>query len=301
MGLSAISTIFIISTKYACIYWNQTKLKKILQLTTQEFSNAESDENNFHQVQRNYLRFVKFYVAYVFSSLIFVAQGPLASFLTEGKKTFPLQTEFLFDAFGTFVYPILLCWVVLAHTTHLFCFIVDDIFLYGFTTYLSMEFDALNSRFRKLREIEDEIEKIAKLKQIIERHNQLFNIVAEIQTIFAVSFFFAFILSSFIICFTAFQASTATDTISMIFNAMFCLICTNQIFMQCYFGQMLKNASENVLEGIYACGWEQAKSLEMKKDLIMLLRRVHKPAAYQILNYSPITLEQFQSVRKLFF
>ena len=63
--------------------------------------------------------------------------------------------------------------------------------------------------------------------------------------------------------------------------------------MQCFFGQMLMDSSEQLVEGIYDCGWEKLSDLKVKKSLILMMMKAQKMTKLKVLNMVEISLEEF--------
>jgi hypothetical protein len=70
--------------------------------------------------------------------------------------------------------------------------------------------------------------------------------------------------------------------------------------LQCYYGQMLSEASDGVISGIFDCEWEKIVDVKLKRDLILILRQAQKPAQLSIFKVSPVNIEQFGSVSSIF-
>ncbi|KAG5667679.1 hypothetical protein PVAND_015651 [Polypedilum vanderplanki] len=162
---------------------------------------------------------------------------------------------------------------------------------YGLITIVSAELKLLATDFRFL------CEKSINIARCIKRQNELYDIIEELQRIFGISFTINFLLSSILICFTAFMGSISPDPLSLIFSAIFCLLTMLQIFIQCFFGQILYDASGNLNDNIYECGWESMEDKRLKKLIMIIIMRSQKSAVFSLIGIWKINLEQFQSVR----
>ena len=70
--------------------------------------------------------------------------------------------------------------------------------------------------------------------------------------------------------------------------------------MQCYFSQKIKDASGNVSDAIYNCGWENLTDLKLKRDIILPLSRAQNAA--KVSTYlNEISLKHFEGVSYDFF
>lgn len=296
-GISFVSTMLMVCAKYSCVFLNQHRLKAIIDKLPESYTKEVIADFKISARLSNMKKFMNIYTGYMLTSLIFLVLGPLSAYLTTGTKAFPFLTIFPFDATGTFAYPAAFVWTFFAHITHIMAMVGNDNILYGLVNVISIEFEILRENFDALKNLSDEAVIKSEMSTHIRRHNELHEIVWEMQRIFSPTFFINFIMSSFIICFNVFQASTSADIIGMIFNGLFSLSTMNQIFMQCYFGQSLRNSSSTVVDGIYFCGWENFKDLKLEKDLILTIQRAQKPAAFTIIGVWDISMDQFKSVR----
>ncbi|XP_070502462.1 odorant receptor 13a [Chironomus tepperi] len=213
---------------------------------------------------------------------------PIVKILVSGEKTFPLDMKFPFDATSKFTYPLVLLWTDWNLINGLIIFFATDVLLYGFIRIISIEFEIIQHNFENLNLTESSDE----LKTLICHQNDLYDVCIKLEGIFSLTFFYKFIISSFVICFTAFQCSTSSDTSKIIVNMTICIANFNQIGLQCFFGQMLKNASENVTNSIYNCQWENTTNMKVKKSLMICITRSNRHVALTALKFSEITFEQ---------
>lgn len=243
--------------------------------------------------------FTNFFYGYLFSllsPLIVNIMTPIVKIIVLGEKTFPLDMKFPFDATSNFIYPLTLLWTYWNLINGLIIFFATDVLLYGFIRIISIEFKILQYNFENLNLSESSDE----LKTLICHQNELYDACIKLEKIFSLTFFYKFIISSFVICFTAFQCSTSSDTSKIIVNMTICIANFNQIGLQCFFGQMLKNASENVTNSIYNCQWENTTNMKIKKSLIVCISRSNRHVALTALKFSEITFEQLTYVSHYF-
>ncbi|KAG5683310.1 hypothetical protein PVAND_012596 [Polypedilum vanderplanki] len=60
---------------------------------------------------------------------------------------------------------------------------------------------------------------------------------------------------------------------------------------------MLTDASENLYQEIYQCGWENLKDNKLRKDLVLILVRSRRIVELKVLNIWGINIEQFFNSR----
>lgn len=163
----------------------------------------------------------------------------------------------------------------------------------AFVNNLCIEFEILKNNLKewgKKRGSHDA------LKELILRHNQLLLIAENLNKIYGLKLFSNFIVSSFVICFNAFQMIITNQPLTFIVNILVCIGSLTVNGIQCYYGQKLIDASEKVADVIYDIAWENLESITVKKILFFMLMRSQKPASLSILKFSNVTLKQFGKV-----
>lgn len=137
--------------------------------------------------------------------------------------------------------------------------------------------------------------------ELVKRHNNLIDCGQMLEKTFTPSFLNNFLLSSVIVCLTAFQYSTLTDTIQSIFNSSYCTAMLNQILLLCYFGQKVVDSSESIAGGAYESGWELIENKKVKKAVRMIICRAQTPSRLTAMKFAEISLPSFTSVELLAF
>ena len=285
-GLPVVASSLMIILKSIVLFIRKNKILMIMK---------ELKSINQEQGTNSSKIFSKFFYGYLLTllcPLIVNIMTPIVKILVSGEKTFPLDMKFPFDATSNFIYPIALLWTNWNLINGFIIFFATDVQLYGFIRIIFIEFETLQHNFENLNPSESSDE----LKTLICHQNELYDVCIKLEKIFSLTFFYKFFISSFVICFTAFQCSTSSDTSKIIVNMTICIANFNQIGLQCFFGQMLKNASENVTNSIYNCQWENITNMKVKKSLIICIARSNRHVALTALKFSEITFEQLTYV-----
>lgn len=238
-------------------FWNKRKITLVLKLlSSKDRFLIRCDEKILtERYQKRFNIFVKLYAANLLMALLPLFAGLFVKILMSGEKLFPFFIAVPKFAYITAVYPFALMFVTWVEYTKIFLTLAFDLLLYGMITALSLKFRILKINFENLnRKCEKEVKKT--LNDLIDRHNQLINIRNILEDIFSQSLFVNYILVTFIICFLAFQISIASNVAEIAHHSNFMLSLLLQIFLQCFFGELLKDSSENVLLGVQNCGWE---------------------------------------------
>jgi hypothetical protein len=245
-------------------------------------------------------RIMMSYTVYTLNPVIFMFLEPLGEYAASGKLKIPMLIDFPFDTENSIIaYFVAFSMIVYGYGLYWIANVTTDRILYGTVTVLALEFKILRSKFLELRFMHESDVKM-ELKQLIVRHSELVSNTAEVQDIFAVSLFINFILTSILICSDAFMFTTSKDIGGAVLCVSFSFYSAIFIFLQCYFGQMLREASDGVISGIFECEWEKIVDVKLKRDLILVLRQAQKPAQLSIFKVSPVNIEQFGSVSSIF-
>jgi hypothetical protein len=295
-NISAAVVIFLSLIKYYNIIWNQARISAILRMMPENYSKQECDKHGILKTFIRFRRFIKIYASYVYLPTIQMFFGPLLEIMSTGERTFPYSTTFWFDAtskLAVYLMAFAFCSYIsiLSRTTIL----SSDKIFYGTVVVISIEFRILKVKFSELK-LMNPVDAKKQLKELIKRHQELIFCAQEVQEIFSQIFFFNFITSSFFICFTGFHLSTNAEFGSAFTDMMFCFFSLMNIFMQCYTGQMLRDAGDGVIDGVFDCDWEMMKDVGMRKDLLFVMKRAQTGIQFMILDKWPVDIEQFGSV-----
>nr|AOG12959.1 odorant receptor [Eogystia hippophaecolus] len=72
-------------------------------------------------------------------------------------------------------------------------------------------------------------------------------------------------------------------------------MCLSQIFLLCYFGDLLLRSSTEISGAIYNCQWYNT-DIQMKKDLLLVLKRSQKPCKLTAANFADLNLRAFTTI-----
>ncbi|XP_070510025.1 odorant receptor 85c-like, partial [Chironomus tepperi] len=133
-------------------------------------------------------------------------------------------------------------------------------------------------------------------KCLIQRHNELFIIKNKLENIFSFPLLCSILSNLLCVCFTAFNATISSGISDLIEQAFLSFATLLLIYAQCFFGQMLKDASESVVNAIYECGWEDINDIQIRRALISIIQRSQKTECLTIMKFGDVTLKQFTTV-----
>lgn len=289
-GISLLLTYVANQLKVLVMAYNKNSINQLLENLKHSYPKSSPSVRN---VCRGFKVFQSLFCG-MNLTLCGVTLVPLARYFIYGDRTFIVPfPQFLTNEF---VYPVALIWSNVLG-------ILGIVVIGSFTLFnsviiiaVSVEFYTLADRINSMQHL-TELKITEEIPKIVKSHTEAFKLVSGLEKVFSVLFFTRFIVSASIIGINLFQLRTTVD----IFDNSIFLIYTcfelSQVFLQCYFGQFLIDASSKVVDEICSCGWENWKSVQLKKQLLIVIQRAQKPAYLTIFNFGVISIEQFSRVR----
>ncbi|KAL0884024.1 hypothetical protein ABMA27_016060 [Loxostege sticticalis] len=133
-----------------------------------------------------------------------------------------------------------------------------------------------------------------RLSRIVRRHLELIRCVDTVEAIFSKSNLCNVAVSSIVICVSAFNILTLGDFFLIPFIA-FLIMWTIQVFVLCYYSDLLIESSTDVSDAVYRSKWYTANSAIMK-DLLFVLTRAQKPCKLTAAGYVDLNLAVFNKI-----
>lgn len=293
------STILLVTIKGMTTFTHRNGIWKILKEIELIFDGHKNRKVKFEL--KNYLAgyqsLANKYAA--ISILMFLSQlSPWLSFIFFGEMKFVAHYWYPFDEYQLHTFPFALLWVNWIATVAIVFLLGSDLLLYALVTIIAMEFDMLKNEFVNLKMASKE-ERHLVISNLIDRHNQLLELVDKLQNIFAPTFLFSFLISSFIICFEAFQLSSVDiDFAESMYHLPLLGIVSVQIWLLCLYGQKLIDSGIDIADGIYECDWEVSDDSGFKKQIILVILRGQRAKPLTAMKFADITLVTFTTVRR---
>lgn len=261
-------------------------------------SELRAGDNKKYKIKdylRSYHRLVITYGG-MFLLLFLPIVFPVFDYVATGRMKVAVNYYFPYVAFRPETFPLTLFWIDFFAYNSLVVLLATDSLLYSLTTVVTMEFDILKIDMTNLRLVVKH-ERAAMIKRLTERHNKLFDLGDKLEKIYALTFLFSFVISSLIMCFVAFQLSTAGADIAVYsFYIPYLGMIGGQILLLCVFGQNLKDSSEAVADGVYNCGWEAFDDDDFKRQLVVIILRAQKPKTLTAMSFAEISHTSFTTV-----
>jgi hypothetical protein len=246
-------TLFYCCIVYLTIFINRHEIGHTQKILSDINVKTESkwEKYGFKEKMRRFNNSLKMFRKYFYICFAITFLKTVYELIVDGKKS--LMLEFPFDATRNEIFPFIFVWI---WSTEILMCIFFDISYTMFSACINslcIEFEILKN---DLKEWGEQKGSAATLKELIIRHNQLYLIAKKFNKIYGMKLFSNFIVSSFIICFNAFQMIITTQPLIFVINVMICFGTLILNGLQCYYGQKLKDASEKVAEVVYDIGWE---------------------------------------------
>nr|AXY83392.1 putative odorant receptor 36 [Conopomorpha sinensis] len=230
--------------------------------------------------------------------------SPMAVMLYTYSKTkkielgLPFIIKYPFDAFQLKVYP----WVYLhqawSSTAAVISLFAGDTMYCLSCTQLHLQFHLLRIRFQKLLTLADERDEEGVRRNLIDlmkQHQVLIRLVEMLEQIYTKSNFCNYICSSGLICLTGFNVTTNSDTVVVMSFLVFLSSNVSQVFLLCYFGDMVSRSSMEIANGICNSCWYKMP-VKIKRTLLFVMMRCRKPCRITAFKYVTVDLTTFTKV-----
>lgn len=290
----------LVVVKCLTVYCNKGNISDILKHLKGVFpkEKAKQIKYNIRSYFQSYKLFARIYAFLFMVPCVCVMAIPLITLASSGRKTFPLNTWIPFSSERDEVYAVAYLWTIWSCANSVIILIAIDTLMFVLITLISMEFHVLRVDFMDLKNVEG-TKVMKETGKLIQRHNDLIEYSGKLENIFSPSFLYNFVQSSFVICLTAFQYTTSSEASQFLFNGSYCAAILNQIWLLCYFGQKVVDASEQISSGAYNCGWENINSVKVRKALIMVIERAQSTTRLTAMNFTEISLKSFTTVSSM--
>ena len=272
-------------------FHKKMELADVLDIMKKSYNQETVDKYQIGNSIKNFRMMKSFTKMIGVGGTVFLNFGPLVKLLFYFQISFPVDSPFEAENINIYLYPLAYFWTFFSYSYIILSNGLFDFVLYSFIIVTSIEFQILSLDFKHLKI--DQITMQEEIKSLINRHNELFIIRNKLEEIFSFPLLCTYISNSLNACFTAFYATISIGSTDMIEQAFFSFASFLLILSQCFFGQMLKDASESVVNGIYECGWEDIKDIQIRRAFISIIQRSQKPECLTIMKFGDVTLKQF--------
>ncbi|XP_072946334.1 odorant receptor 67c-like [Epargyreus clarus] len=116
-----------------------------------------------------------------------------------------------------------------------------------------------------------------------------------LEMIFTKSTLFNFVSSSILICLTGFNVMAIEDSPYVMTFLSFLSSCLLQIFLLCFFGDMLMRSSMEIGDAVYKSKWYETKPT-IAKNLLLVQTRSQKPCRLTASGFADVNLRAFMKI-----
>ena len=278
-----------------CLAFNNV-LKKLNEM----FPQSQDDQEKF-QVKKYLKRFSSiqniYGKSYIFSLVLFTFVPFLNYFMTGvWMHKIPVEIWFPFDPYENLLnFNFVLVWHFVVYFLVSSYFLGTDFICYALITVVEMYFNNLKNDLINLKD-SIEIGRETKLKEIIERHNNLISISKDLEMIFSPGILLSFVTSSFLICLISVQILFVTENLEFIKFLGVLITTIAQVFLLCYFGDQLSCSSAGVADGAYNSACYDSRDSKFKLAMQMIIVRAQRPSKLTAMGFSTVCLESFCTV-----
>ncbi|XP_017006881.3 odorant receptor 67a [Drosophila takahashii] len=141
------------------------------------------------------------------------------------------------------------------------------------------------------------------LQSLIAQHIQILRINDVMNDVFGVPLLLNFLASSLLVCLVGFQLTIEFSPAYFLKQMLLLVSALVEVYLLCFFSQMLIDASENVSTAVYEMNWTEADT-RCRKMLVFLSMRAQKPICLKatiVLDLSVETMSIFLSMSYKFF
>ncbi|CAF4754025.1 unnamed protein product [Pieris macdunnoughi] len=312
LKISVLSIVCIIKSNAFILF--QNKWKEVIDYVTEadiwERNSRDAVRgkiiNNYTVYCRNLLNF---YWSLVITTEITVCGTPLLKYLSSASNREALHngTELFPHIFSSWVpfdkYHSPGCWVtVVIHI--LFC-TLGAIIMSSFDTcvlfvliFFGGKLDLLKERCKQIfDDANDEEEILKRVKKIHEDHVMLMKYSRMFDSLLSPVMFIYIVICSLMLCVSAFELTSATNTAQLILTAEYLTFGVAQLFMFCWHSQDVLIKSSDVCSGPFESKWYSA-NLKQKKYILTLAGQLRIVHIFRAGPFTDLTLQTFIAILK---
>ncbi|XP_034826617.2 odorant receptor 67c-like isoform X2 [Maniola hyperantus] len=211
------------------------------------------------------------------------------------KLMLPFLVKYFFDAYAnttiwSFVYvhqvwsTVIVC---------VFLFAADTLF-YAFCTYLRMHFRILGHQFKNVVSLSPE-ETRKNMRNCVKKHQELIELANLLEILYSKSTLFNIISSSVLLCLSGFNIVVVQKTGTVLKFAPFLVMSLTQVFLLCFFGDLLMSSSIQISDAVYSCRWYDAEPA-IRRCVLIIIIRSQKPCKVTASNFADLNLSAFTTI-----
>nr|WCC57394.1 odorant receptor 55 [Papilio dardanus] len=283
------------------------KLINELSLLPSEIKQVSEEKTKYLQRNMNFLNIaLKCLITLDSIGIIAFSIGPVIISISQYYKTgelnllLPFFILYPFDAFNIYVWPFVYIHQVWSAVLAVFTVLGPDSLLYTTCVLINDHFYQLKHEVRLIFDnhdpelgIQDTLKK--KIGNVVDFHMKLLRYLQLIETIYSKSTLCNVLTSSLLICFTGFNVMAVGNLIMVMPFIPFLLMVVGQIFLLCYYGDLIQKSNEEIIQAVYSSAWYEVKA-PVAKNLIIILIRAQKPFKFTAYGFVDINMAAFTRI-----
>ncbi|KAL0811012.1 hypothetical protein ABMA28_010296 [Loxostege sticticalis] len=266
------------------------------------FNDEQTDEEK--QIVKESIKFLNFVVRlqyYICGVVIFAFPlMPVTSMAYDYYMTgtteykYPYLVKYFFDVYNMKMWPAVYFHHVGSTAIVGAAVFGSDSLFYTVCIYIQMHFRTLCLRCERIvtSSAKETRENLAKA---VKRHQELIDLVDQVEILYSKSTLFNIVTSSFLICLSGFIITVLEDISVVVTFATFLFMNLSQISLLCYFGDMLMRSSTEVSSAVYNSLWYETDE-RTKKSMLVILMRAQKPCKLTACNFADLNLTAFTTI-----
>ncbi|XP_058825003.1 odorant receptor 85b-like [Topomyia yanbarensis] len=292
IGFTALSIVKIMTIKL-----NETKLNGILDRLNEIFPRTHLEQERYRTYQYNLESQVvmkSFSVLYmiliwIFNLLPLVSM--LVKYLTSGvlEKELPYFMWYWYDWNKEGYYEITFFhqnWGAFDSAVYNLC---TDLMFCAIILLICLQFDIIAYRLKHAKDDYRE------LVGCIELHQIVVDLSDQLESIFSPSILINFVGSSVIICLVGFQATSEISAFDLFKFVLFLVSSMVQVFLLCYYGNKLIEASSQIAYSAFEADWYTA-DIRYQKSLLFVMTRAGKWQTLTAMKFSVVSLASYSAI-----
>ncbi|XP_072946479.1 odorant receptor 67c-like [Epargyreus clarus] len=287
------------------LYFNRDALQKVVEKLTILHPDQESiKEDVKRRILEEAAKILK-KIIFIFFNL-FAAVGitfcispcvaMMYNYYTTGTTDFmfPFRIKYFFDPNTSVRWPFVYLhqfWSTIIVIMNIFG---SDTLLYAFCTYLRMHFRLLCHRYEDIVS-ESMTETRENFIEAVKLHQELIRLVNQIEMLYTKSNLWNILSSSLLICLSGFNITFIDDKVVVLSFATFLILSLSQIFLLCFFGDILSTSSNEVYQAVYNCKWYETDQ-SFKRSVLIVMIRAQTPCKLTAMNFVDLNLPAFTTI-----
>ncbi|XP_013195067.2 uncharacterized protein LOC106138459 [Amyelois transitella] len=218
------------------------------------------------------------------------------TFYTTGKIVYeyPYLTKYFFNHYTLERWPFVYFHQVYSTVIVAANLMGADTLFYSLCLYVEMHFQLLCKRF-EVSTVGNEIVVKKSFRNCVERHQELIQLVDNMEVLYTKSTLFNILMSSVLICLNGFILTMTSDVTIMIMFMTFLSMNLSQTYLLCYFGDLLMKSSAEVSSAIYNSLWYLSDAT-IGKHLLLVQMRAQKPCKLTALGFADVNQRAFMRI-----